>query len=113
MVIPVLDTLDITAKTITADALLTQRKLADFIRARDAHSVFTVRDNQHNLRADVSLFFEKERGQPDFREPLTLAHCRIEQRAIRTTDRLNDYLDFPGVGQAFVIERHTVERKTG
>jgi hypothetical protein len=27
--------------------------------------------------------------------------------------RLNDDLDFPGVGQAIVIERHTVEKKTG
>lgn len=113
MAIPVLETLDITGKTITADALLTQRKLADYILARGAHDVFTVKDNQPNLHADLRLFFENDRDQPDFREPPTPGHGRIESRAIRTSDRLNDYLDFPGVGQAFLIERHTVEKKTG
>jgi len=95
-----------------ADALLTQRALADYLIAHDAHYVFTVKDNQPTLHADIRLFFAG-RGQPDFRESPTLAHGRIEQRAIWTTARLNNYLDFPGVGHAFVIERHTVEKKTG
>ncbi len=69
-------------------------------------------NNQPTLLADIRLIFEG-RAQPDFRESLTLAHGRIEQRAIWTTTRLNAYLDFPGVGQAFVIERHTVAKKTG
>jgi predicted transposase YbfD/YdcC len=112
MVIPVLEALDITGKTITADALLTQRKLADYVLEHDAHYVFTVKDNQPTLLADLRLMFE-DRAQPDFREPTTLAHGRIEQRAIWTTSVLNDYLNFPGVGQAFVIERHTVTKKTG
>jgi len=112
MAIPVLDALDIAGKTITADALLTQRTLADYLRARGAHYVFTVKDNQPTLLADIRLCFER-RGQPDFREPPTLAHGRIEQRAIWTTACLNDYRDFPGVDQAFAIERHTVEKKTG
>jgi predicted transposase YbfD/YdcC len=112
MVIPVLEALDIAGKTITTDALLTQRTLADYLLARDAHYVFTVKDNQPTLLADIRLIFE-DRAQPDFREPPTLAHGRIEQRAIWTTTRLNDYLNFPGVGQAFVIERHSIEKKTG
>jgi predicted transposase YbfD/YdcC len=112
MAIPVLDALDIAGKTVTADALLTQRKLAAYLLARDAHYVFTVKDNQPTLHADIRLFFEG-RGRPDFREPPTLAHGRIERRAIWTTSQLNDYLDFPGVGQAFAIERHTVEKTTG
>ena len=32
---------------------------------------------------------------------------------IWTTTALNDYLDFPKVGQAFLIERTTLEKKTG
>ncbi|MEY2875600.1 MAG: hypothetical protein RLZZ373_2971 [Pseudomonadota bacterium] len=112
MVIPVLEALDITGKTITTDALLTQRALAEYLRDHDAHYVFTVKDNQPTLLADLRLMFEG-RGQPDFREPPTLAHGRIEQRAIWTTTHLNHYLHFPGVGQAFVIERHTVNKKTG
>jgi predicted transposase YbfD/YdcC len=112
MVIPLLEPLDIAGKTITADALLTQRKLATYLIEHDAHYVFTVKDNQPTLRENIRLIFEG-RGKPDFTEPLTLAHGRIEQRSIWTTTRLNDYLDFPGVGQVFVIERPTIEKTTG
>jgi predicted transposase YbfD/YdcC len=112
MVIPVLEALDITGKTITADALLTQRTLADYLLEHDAHYVFTVKNNQPTLHADIRLIFEG-RGQPDFREPPTLAHGRIEQRTIWTTTDLNHYLNFPGVGQAFVIERDVIEKATG
>jgi predicted transposase YbfD/YdcC len=64
------------------------------------------------LYADIRLIFEG-RGRPDFREPPTLAHGRIEQRAIWTPTERNDSRDFPDVGQAFAIERHTLEKKTG
>jgi hypothetical protein len=37
----------------------------------------------------------------------------MEVRKIWTTPSLNGYLDFPGVGQAFVIERHVLDKKTG
>ena len=40
-------------------------------------------------------------------------HGRIETRKIWTTTELNTYLDFPYVGQAFVIERESIQKKTG
>jgi len=107
MVIPLLESIDIVGKTITADALLTQRKLAQYLIERNADYVFTVKGNQPTLREDIRLIFEG-RGKPDFSEPLTLAHGRIEQRSIWTSTALNDYLDFP-----FVIERPTIEKTTG
>lgn len=61
---------------------------------------------------DLKLAFE-QRGEPDFREPPTLAHGRLESRAIWTSTALNDYLDFPFVGQAFLIERHVIHKKSG
>jgi predicted transposase YbfD/YdcC len=113
MFIPLLEGLDITAKTITADALLTQRKLAHYlVKQRSAHYVFTAKDNQPTLLADIRLLFEA-RDEPDFREPLTLEHGRLESRSIWTSTRLNEYLDFPEVGQAFAIERHSIDKKTG
>ena len=109
MVIPLLEGMDIAGKTLTADALLTQRKLARYlVKQRGAHYLFTAKDNQSTLLDDIRLSFQ-DRGQPDFREPPTLAHGRLESRAIWTTTRLNDYLDFPHVGQAFAIERHTLD----
>ena len=54
MVIPLLEPLDITGKTITADALLTQRKLAKYLIDHNAHYVFTVKENQPTLRQDIA-----------------------------------------------------------
>ena len=84
MVIPLLDTLPLKGKTLTADALLTQRKLADYLVQRGAHYVFIAKDNQPTLAADIRLHFQV-RGEPDFREPPTLKHGRIESRAVWTS----------------------------
>ena len=95
---------DLAGKTFTADALLTQTKLADFLIGRGAHYLFAVKGNRPNLLADLEFHFQK-RGEPDFRERAQLRHGRIESRAIWTTATLNDYLTFPHVGQAFLVER--------
>ena len=113
MAAPLLDAIDIQGKEITADALLTQRKFAAYlVEDRQAHYHFTVKANQPQLLADIALHFEP-RKQPDFVAKTTLAHGRIETRRIWVTAALNDYLDFPHVGQAFVIERERIEKKTG
>ena len=112
MAIPLLEALDIAGKTITADALLTQRKSAAHVVARGAHYLFIAKDNQPTLLADIRLHFAM-RGEPDFREPLNLAHGRLESRAIWTSTALNGYLNFPHVGQVFVIERQRIDKKTG
>ncbi len=104
--------LDFAGKTFTADALLTQRKLADFLRRRDAHFVFTAKGNQPTLLDDLRLFFDN-RAEPDFREPFSLEHGRLESRAIWTTTRLNGHLNFPHVGQAFLVERTAIVKKSG
>ena len=110
-----LDQLDtIAGKTLTADALLTQRKLASYLLERNAHSLFTAKNNQPNLLFDIALHFATEGTRPpEFEEPPTLAHARIEQRAIWTTTALNHYLDFPGVGQGFMIRRTRHYKATG
>jgi predicted transposase YbfD/YdcC len=111
MAIPLLEPLELTGKTITTDALLTQRKLAAYLREHHAHYVFTVKDNQPGLADAIRLLFAA-RGVPDFQEPPNLAHGRIESRAIWTSTRLNDYLDFPGLAQVFLIERQVTVKKT-
>ncbi|MBK1725241.1 ISAs1 family transposase [Thiocystis violacea] len=102
MAIPLLESLDIAGKTITADALLTQRKIAQHVVERGAHYVFIAKDNQPTLIADIRLHFA-ERGEADFREPLNLEHGRLESRAIWTSTALNDDLDFPLTGQVVAI----------
>jgi predicted transposase YbfD/YdcC len=113
MAIPLLDAIDIQGKDITADALLTQRKLADYLcLQRKAHYHFTVKGNQATLFQDIQLYF-KERKDPDFIAYDPPDHGRIENRKIWTTSELNHYLRFPHVQQAFLIERHCIEKKSG
>ncbi len=113
MAAPLLDAIDIQGKVITADALLTQRKFASYlVEDRQAHYHFTVKGNQPHLLQDVALYFE-HRQEPDFVMGPALEHGRIETRKIWTTCALNDYLNFPHVAQAFVVERERIEKKTG
>lgn len=113
MAIPLLDTIDIEGKDVTVDALLTQRKIAQYIvRERHAHYHFTVKGNQRGVLEDVALWF-RGRQQPDFIQHTPPDHGRIETRKIWTTTELNGYLNFPHVGQAFAIERQFINKKTG
>jgi predicted transposase YbfD/YdcC len=113
MVIPLLNTIDIEGKDVTADALLTQRAIAEYlVTDRHAHYHFTVKGNQRGVLEDVVLWFQ-DRKEPDFVQYTPPDHGRIEIRKIWTTAELNDYLTFPHVGQAFVIERHATDKKTG
>ena len=93
MAIPLLASCDIAGKDITGDALLTQRALATYVVKRRAHYHFTVKGNQPALESDIALLFETRR--------------------IWCSTALNGYLDFPHVGQVFMIERESINKKTG
>jgi len=115
MAIPLLEAIEIESKEITADALLTQRELADYlVSKRKAHYHFTVKANQLGTLEDLELYF-RDRGkrQPDYVEYTPPDHGRIETRKIWITTELNGYLRFPHLGQAFVVEREVIEKKTG
>ena len=112
MVIPLLEGCDIAGKDITGDALLTQRKLASYIVQRQAHYHFPAKGNQPTLERDIGLAFER-RGVADFVQLTPADHGRIETRRIWCSTALNAYLDFPHVGQVFLIERERFEKKTG
>jgi predicted transposase YbfD/YdcC len=113
MAIPLLDMIDIQGKDITADALLTQRELASYIvEKREAHYHFIVKKNQPTLINDLQIYFQN-RQEPDFVLYDPPDHGRIETRKIWVTSELNHYLNFPYVGQAFVIERRIYYKKTG
>jgi predicted transposase YbfD/YdcC len=113
MVIPLLDTINLEDKDITSDALLTQRKFADYLcRERKAHYHFTVKGNQATLFNDIKLYFQN-RKEPDFITYDAPDHGRIETRRIWTTTEINSYLAFPHLQQCFMIERESVKKKTG
>lgn len=112
MVIPLLEPLDLTGKDVTSDAIQTQRKFARYLVDRNAHYHFIVKGNQPTLYADIQLLFAK-RGQPDYVDIAPPDHGRIETRRIWCSTALNHYLDFPYVGQVFLIEREVIHKKSG
>jgi predicted transposase YbfD/YdcC len=79
---------------------------------RNAHYHCTVKNNQPGLFQDIALFFN-DRKEPDFVLTDSPDHGRIEIRKIWITTKLNGYLNFPHVQQAFVIQRESTEKKTG
>jgi predicted transposase YbfD/YdcC len=112
MAIPVLDHCSIAGKTITADALLTQRTLAMYLHERQANYHFTVKGNQPGLEQELRARFAL-RGLPEFAENLPPAHGRIETRRIWVQAVQPHELDFPHVSQIFRIEREVWKKKAG
>ena len=112
MAIPLLEGCALAGKDVTGDALLTQRALATSLVTRQAHYYFTVKGNQPGLQREIALLF-KTRGPADFVEVTPADHGRMETRRIWCSTALNAYLDFPHVGQVFLIERESLQKKTG
>ncbi|VAW48762.1 hypothetical protein MNBD_GAMMA03-289 [hydrothermal vent metagenome] len=109
-----LDSINIQGRTITADALLTQVEFAKYlVEERGANYHFTVKGNQPNLFADLRYYFENRDREPDHITIGNGKHGRIETRKIWITTALNQYLCFPYVGYAFMVERERINKKTG
>ena len=105
-VIPMLKALEsgLANRTFTAEPCSPRSKLADLLIGGGAHYLFAVKGNRPNLLTDLHLNFQ-QRGEPDLKERAQLRHGRDESCAIRTTATLDDYVNFPHVGQAFLVER--------
>lgn len=106
--------MDLEGKVVTADALLTQVKIANYIvEERKADYVFTVKDNQPTLKSHIETLNLKEK--PCDHKTVDKGHGRIEIRKIRCSTQQNDLIEFPHVAQVFCIERevfHVKKEKT-
>lgn len=112
--VPLLDCIDIENKDITADAMHTQWRFARYlVEDRKAHYHFIVKGNQSTLFNDISYYFQNSDADAEVVDITSGEHGRIETRRVWRTSELNGYLSFPHVGQAFAIERETVDKKTG
>jgi predicted transposase YbfD/YdcC len=111
MAAPLLAPLDLKDRDVTADALLTQRAFAEHLVQRGAHYHFTVKDNQPTVLEDLVCHFQ-DRKEPDFIDVCT-GHGRIETRRIWVSSALNEYLQFPHIAQAYLIEREVLHKKSG
>ena len=115
--------LDWTGGVLTGDALYCHADLCDTVIDAGGDYLLIVKENQPALlraiatlfasRADVAL---RAASLPawDMREVTSVdkGHARIEVRHLVASTALNDYLDWPGLGQVFMVERTWWERGT-
>jgi predicted transposase YbfD/YdcC len=110
----VLEQVQVAEKIITADALHTQRTIsAAIVEAKGAY-IFPVKENQPRMYEDIQRLFAPDQPKPGFGKITTdfqtasksnSSHGRFEQRTIETSAMLNDYLDWPGLGQVYRLVR--------
>ena len=103
-VIPLLDQIeDISGKTLTADALLTQRKLATYLLERNADYLFTVKNNQPTAARYRLATRQTAQNRPP-------SPTDASSGAIWTST--DEYVNFPGVGQVCSGAHGTTKSKT-
>jgi predicted transposase YbfD/YdcC len=97
---------DLTGWVITADAGHTVRAHARFIHDElHAHFVMTAKENTPKVFACLNA--QPWQATPIAHTTIETGHGRWEKRTIRVLDAPDD-LDFPHVGQVFLIERTTI-----
>jgi len=108
LIVDLLDMLDLTDVVVTADALHFQRATAEHIVGRGGHYVFTVKDNQPQLRKRLKVL-----PWNDIPVSSTISgrgHGRRERRTIKATE-VDAGLGFPHATQVLQVRR-TVTRKS-
>lgn len=96
-----LDMLDVQGRTVTLDAMGTQKEIARQIRQKKGDYVLAVKDNHPNLAADIKAFFERNRANHfmdgnadtvphDHYQTVDADHGRIETRRCWCTDLIED-----------------------
>lgn len=104
--------MDIQGAVVTADAMHTQKDMAQFIKGhKHAEYLFTVKDNQPTLRADIEALGLD--SFPPVYETNDGGYGRIEIRRIWCSSELQGYIDVPFHKQVGRIERITEEVNKG
>jgi predicted transposase YbfD/YdcC len=103
----------IEGRVFTMDALLTQRQIAQTIVDNKGDYFMLAKGNQANLQQDIMFYFDDVPSQVvPHTTTVELGHGRIERRTLYATAELNDYLDWPAVGQVGLIDRVRIAKTT-
>lgn len=117
-----LEAVDLRHCVVTGDAMFTQHTLCDHIVLAGGDYVFPVKDNHPTLRraiADMFMPAPVTPGHGAVRLPertahtVTSGHGRLEHRYLTVSSQLNDYLDWPHLGQVFRLQRVVQHLDTG
>lgn len=111
---------DLRGCVVTADALLTQRKLCRHIVEQEGHYLMVVKDNHPHMKEDIAYLFENppwiraEEAQ-EYRRFTSVdkGHGRLERRILEASTTLNDYLDWPHLQQVIRRTTYRTRLKTG
>jgi predicted transposase YbfD/YdcC len=110
-----LSSVDLRGKIVTGDAVFAQRNLSVQIVEAGGEYVWTVKDNQMQLRQDIATLFEPETCVKGFAptpkdvrtsETIEKGHGRLERRTLTASAELKGYLDWPYAEQVYKLERH-------
>lgn len=115
---------DLTGTVTTMDAMLTLRTFAEQIRHQGGHYLMVAKDNQPELADAIATLFDDPPWLVDEREreyavaqTVEKGHGRIETRTLEASpslnDWLNDWLDWPTVGQVMRRTCRRVHQGTG
>lgn len=118
-----LERLDLPGKVVSGDAIFAQRELSQFIGQAGGHYVWTAKDNQPKLRAEIEQMFAPDAslvkgfstGPTDYRQARTVGkgHGRLEVRQLTVTADLQANSDWPYLAQVFRLERTTTLTASG
>ena len=103
-------------RVFTGDALYCQRTLCQQVVEAGGDYLVLVKGNQPELHRDIATVFAQRADialnaatlpAQDMREATTTdhGHGREERRTLIASTDLNDYLDWPGSAQVFMVER--------
>jgi predicted transposase YbfD/YdcC len=118
----VLGMLDLRGKIVTADTLLTQRRISIQIVEGGGEYVLPVKANQPELLADLQTLFAPEHcvkgfspAMKDFRSETQVekGHGRIEKRTLTASSELKGHITWPYAEQVFKLEREFKQVNTG
>ncbi|HKG15080.1 MAG TPA: ISAs1 family transposase [Pyrinomonadaceae bacterium] len=102
-------------RVVTADALHTQREVAQAIISRGGDYLLPVKENQPALRQDIALVFAHRQTLAD---TITSAQTtdshggRITQRRLCASTALQGYLSWPGHAQVLELRRVVTNKPT-
>ncbi len=118
----VLKVLDWQGKIVTGDARLAQRGLSQLLGEAGGDYIWTVKDNQPQLRQDLEQLLAPEADLPgtspvttEVRTTTTLekSHGRLTTRILTACSLLTESSDWPYLQQVFKVERRSVKTATG
>jgi predicted transposase YbfD/YdcC len=109
-------------QVVTGDAMFAQRDLSSQIVEAQGHYLWTVKDNQPTLRAEIERLFGPEKVplgsaplRTDFQTAtsITKGHGRLEKHTLTASALLNATSDWPHLGQVFQLVREVRHLKSG